>query len=114
MGVALYEQETVINFMRNIDIAQIYTTDNTVMNKLDKLVENPDAPDWQLESSHFDQKGNLVGKTYTAKKKLISFRRVIPTVAMSEERKEELRERLQQYRMSKSAAVDTSDSGRDG
>ena len=102
MGMNLFEQETVINFMRDCDIAEVYTSDSTVMTRLDKLVENPDAPDWNLKKEHYDQKNNLVAKTYTTKKRLISFRAATGENRMSEEQKEAARDRLRRYWMSKS------------
>lgn len=40
MGIGTDEQETVVQFNRNGKTATIYTSDSTVMTKLDKLVGN--------------------------------------------------------------------------
>lgn len=74
MGLTLQEQETTVNFYRDSDICTVYTSDSTVMTKLDKLAENPKAPHWKLKKEHKSQSGELVGKTYETHKDLISFR----------------------------------------
>ena len=38
MGLPIHEQETNINFMRDEDIAVIYTSDSTTITKMDKKV----------------------------------------------------------------------------
>ena len=53
MALPVHEQETNIIFMRNSDMAVIYTSDSTTMTKLDKII----------------------GKTYTCPKDCISFRK---------------------------------------
>lgn len=76
MGLPIYEQETNINFMRDEDIAVVYTSDSTTMTKLDKLITLPDT-EWKLKEIHrLQDTGEIVGKTYTCPKKFISFRSV--------------------------------------
>lgn len=41
MGLTIEEQETHINFSRGDSRAEIYTSDTTMMTKLNKLVELP-------------------------------------------------------------------------
>lgn len=50
MSVAMNEQETVIRFGRDSEECEIYTSDTTVMTKLDKLASknNDKAPLWKL------------------------------------------------------------------
>lgn len=74
MGLPIYEQETNINFMRDEDIAVIYTSDSTTMTKLDKKVKMPNT-EWKLKEVHrLQDTGDIIGKTYTCPKSLISFR----------------------------------------
>ena len=102
MGALLYEQETTINFMRDSGQAVIYTSDTTVITRLDKLAENKDAPHWKLKEEHYSQDGELVAKTYVTAKRLISFRADFTTSHMTEEQKEAARIRLQKYREERS------------
>lgn len=95
MSVMLSEQETTINFYRDAQFADIYTSDTTVMTRLDKLAENPECPDWQLVRVEKSRDGEIVGKCYRTKKRLVSFRSAIVERIMSEEEKEELRLRMQ-------------------
>lgn len=54
MSVAMNEQETVIRFGRDSEECEIYTSDTTVMTKLDKLASknNDKAPLWKLKEEH--------------------------------------------------------------
>lgn len=97
MGVILQEQETCVNFMRDSDICTVYTTDSTMMTKLDKLVESADAPHWKLKEEHRLTTGELVGKTYITHKKLISFRADIITREMTPEQKEAAALRMREW-----------------
>ena len=73
MGVMFEEQETVINILRTDDYAEIYTSDSTMMTKLDKCVpENPKQ--WSV-SIHETVLGKVASKTYICPKKFISFRK---------------------------------------
>lgn len=97
MGLPVYEQETTVNFYRDSDICTVYTSDSTVMTKLDKLAENPKAPHWKLKEEHRSQSGDLVGKTYETHKRLISFRADISTRELTEEQKEAASERMKEW-----------------
>ena len=96
MGLNISEQETSVSFMRDSDICTVYTSDSTVMTKLDKLAESDKSPHWKLKEEHRLQNGELVGKTYETHKRLISFRANITTREMSEEQKEAASERFRQ------------------
>lgn len=98
MGVAIYEQETVVSFMRDGEKAKIYTSDSTVMTRLDKLAENEKCPEWKLIKEHYSQNGELVGKTYETSKRLVSFRSSIVSRELTEEQKAEAAERLRRMR----------------
>lgn len=96
MGLNVSEQETSVSFARDSDICTVYTSDSTVMTKLDKLVESDKSPHWKLKQEHRLINGELIGKTYETHKRLISFRANISTREMSEEQKEAASERFKQ------------------
>lgn len=101
MGVPCAEQETNITYSRTDDIAEIYTSDSTVMTRLDKLVESDAAPEWKLVDTINDQYGNLVAKRYKTNKRLISFRSAVVTHVMTEEERKAAGERLRAVRTRK-------------
>lgn len=94
MGLSIAEQETSISIMRDSDICMIYTSDTTVMTKLDKLAESEKAPHWKEKEEHRLQNGELIGKTYETHKRLISFRADITTREMTDEQREAAAERM--------------------
>lgn len=96
MGLNIPEQETSVSFTRDSDICTVYTSDSTIMTKLDKLVESAKAPHWKLKEEHRLLNGELIGKTYETHKRLISFRANITTREMSKEQKETASERFKQ------------------
>ena len=96
MGLNISEQETTVSFTRDSDICTVYTSDSTVMTRLDKLAESDKSPHWKLKEEHRLQNGELVGKTYETHKRLISFRANITTREMSEEQREAASERFRQ------------------
>ena len=74
MGVLIEEQETTINYARNYDWATVWTSDTTVMTKLDKLCEKSDSY-VLVGTGKSILDGEVVSKTYKVKdKSLISFR----------------------------------------
>ena len=99
MGIACNEQETHICFMRDSDICRIYTTDSTMITRLDKLAEDEGSPDWKLVKEHNFPNGEPAGKTYETKKRLITFRSGIRE--MSEEQKQAAAERIRKWRAEK-------------
>lgn len=94
MGLNISEQETSVSFSRDSDICTVYTSDTTVMTKLDKLAESNNSPHWKLKEEHKLLNGELIGKTYETHKRLISFRSNITTREMSDEQKEAASERF--------------------
>lgn len=96
MGLNISEQETSVSFARDSDICTVYTSDSTIMTKLDKLAERDKLPHWKLKEEHRLLNGELIGKTYETHKRLISFRSNITTREMSEEQKEAASERFKQ------------------
>ena len=91
MKPALEERETVVNYGRLDDTATVYTTDERVMNKLDKFVEN--SPDWEFVKQETNE-GDIVSKTYRCPVEFISFRSKSRKGNMSEEQKRANAERL--------------------
>ena len=74
MRVANEEQETVINFPRREDYAIVWTSDTTVMTKLDGLCKKSDEY-ILVETGRSKLGGEVISKTYKVKdKSLISFR----------------------------------------
>lgn len=92
MNTPIYEQETIIRWYRDEEIAAIYTSDLTTMTKLDKLTETSD--DWKLgEVSKFPD-GTVADKTYFCPKKLISFRSKTITRNLTDEERAEIAARF--------------------
>lgn len=94
MGLLIEEQETHINFNRDDERATIYTSDTTMMTKLNKLLELQDT-EWRLESESRLQKNNeLIGMTYSCPVEFISFRTKKSTRVFSEDEKKRIAARL--------------------
>lgn len=73
MNVPAIEQETTVNFGRAEQVARIWTSDTTVMTKLDKLVKR-DPDNWSCNLQK-DKDGDVIAKEYIVQnKKLVSFR----------------------------------------
>ena len=88
MNTPIYEQETIIRWYRDEERAAVYTSDFTVMTKLDKLTETSD--DWELGIVSTFPDGTVEGKTYSCPKKLISFRSKTITRNLTDEERAEL------------------------
>ncbi len=74
MGLARMEQETHISFGRDDGRAVVYTSDTTVITKLDRLAGIPGA-EWRKEREVCQQgAGEPVAATYSCPVALISFR----------------------------------------
>lgn len=94
MSLIIEEQETHINFNRGDARAEIYTSDTTVMTKLNKLVKLP-GTEWKKERESRLQKNNeLVGVIYSCPVEFISFRTKRVKRTYSEEEKKKIAERL--------------------
>lgn len=91
MGVPLFEQETVINIMRDENIAHICTSDSTMITKLEHRCEaNPE--EWKKVDE------NPEYKFYECPKNLISFRTKSATgTPQTEEQRLAAAERLRKY-----------------
>ncbi len=93
MGLMIEEQETHVNFNRNDDRAIVYTSDTTMMTKLNKLVELQDA-EWVLESVSKSKTGEVIGRTYSCPVNFISFRSKRVNRSYTQEQKREIADRL--------------------
>ena len=96
----LEEQETIINFNRAEEGATIFTSDRTMMTKLDKLVAASEHYSLVREET---LKGEVCGKLYAVDDKgLVSLRSKKVSRDMTEEQRRELGERLKNGRNRKS------------
>lgn len=93
MGLMIEEQETHVNFMRNDERAIVYTSDSTMMTKLNKLVELQDT-EWKLESISTLRTGEVIGKTYSCPVGFISFRSKRVNRSHTDEQKRKIADRL--------------------
>lgn len=91
------EQETVINFTREDDTCFVWTSDKTVMTKLDKLCSASPGYYKVVDVSIID--GCVAAKEYQiTDKSLLSFRTKKATREMTEEQKRAVAERLRKAR----------------
>lgn len=101
-AVAPFEQETTISFSRDGETADVWTSDTTMMTKLDRLCEKSPS-NYKCTETSKTLDGLLACKRYTiADKNLVSFRGGAVKREMSEEQKAKVAERLRQGRLSKS------------
>lgn len=98
MGLMLEEQETHINYTREDERAVIYASDSTTITRLDKLA-TMEGTEWKLESTSKLKNGELIGKTYSCPKELISFRARKVERTLTEEQKKAFAEKMQKSRM---------------
>lgn len=96
MNTPIYEQETIVRFYRDEDRATVYTSDITMMNKLDKMVAT--SGDWYLVGSHNFKDGTIADKTYECPKGFISFRSKAISREMTDEQKAAFAERMKSLR----------------
>ena len=96
MNVPVEEQETVVNYSRSGQYAEVYTSDSTVMTKLDRRVKQ--SSDWELIKTERFQDGSIAAKVYRCPKKLVSFRGSMSTRVMTDEQKQQAAERLKLLR----------------
>ena len=99
MSVQIEEQETCVNFLREDSRAVIYTSDTTMMTKLNKLVETA-GTEWRKEmETHLQRTGELIGVFYSCPVELISFRSKRVKRNYSDEQRQKIVERLLQGRV---------------
>ncbi len=98
-GVSVEEQELVVTAMRDEDFFEAYTSDNTYLTKLKKMVAaNP--KDWEIENV-CESRGKITGVKFRAPKKLLSFRASSKINTLSDEQKAANAERLKAARLAK-------------
>ena len=83
------EQETVIQLDRNGTVCHVYTTDSTMMTKLDKKYK-------RVKQDCVN--GKPIAAYYEFDKKLLSFRSIVPKRTLTAEQKEAATERLKKGR----------------
>lgn len=72
-GVSVEEQETTVQMGRTEDVAYVWTSDNTIVTKIKKLMVK--APDqWKLVKISTNADGEAVGYFFECPKKLVTFR----------------------------------------
>ena len=86
------EQETVIQFDRNGTVCHVYTTDLTVMAKLDKKYK-------RVKQDYVN--GKLIAAYYEFDKKLITFRSKITKPKYTDEQRKALSNRMKKLRKKK-------------
>lgn len=96
MSVPKIEQETTISYTREGGMAKIYTTDTTVITKLDKMCKA--SPAWELVCEEAAKKGGIVSKTYQCPKGLISYRKDQIKRELTEEQRKEKADRMKNAR----------------
>ena len=86
------EQETVIQFDRNGTVCHVYTTDPTMMTKLDKVHK-------RVKQDYVN--GKPIAAYYEFDKRLLSFRSKVMKKNLSDEEKKKAREQLAKNRKMK-------------
>lgn len=86
-GLTREEQEVIITTCAADDLVEVYVADPIYMRKLDKRVEQ-DPENYKVKSR------NAYSVTYTMPKKLLQFRLPVAPRELTEEQREELRERM--------------------
>ena len=105
IGTPLEEQETVINWLRTDDVIQIYTSDNTMLTKLKKLMAS--GPDQYTLTDVSYYEGNPCSVTVTTQLRCLSLRAGNKR-DLSDEERQALSDRMKQItanRQSASAAA---------
>lgn len=93
------EQETTIQISRADGIIRLYTSDNTRISKMQKLI-NAKGTEWKLDKAAYNKDGEPTGYFFScSNKKMLSLRAKPAEYApMSEEQKTALAERFAKTR----------------
>ena len=101
IGTPLEEQETVINWLRIDDVIQIYTSDNTMLTKLKKLMAS--GPDQYTLTDVSYYEGNPCSVTVTTQLRCLSLRAGNKR-DLSDEERQALSDRMKQITANRQAA----------
>lgn len=93
------EQETLISWSRQDDCASIYTTDNTTLTKLRKLVEANKG--YVIKRIEYNQDGTACAVTVTCPIKCVSLLNERAKKEYTEEQQEQIRNKLKKARMAR-------------
>lgn len=95
------EQETTISYCRGEQTVNVWTSDKTVMTKLDRRCRESPG-NYKIIDIGKDPEGGIVSKEYEiSDKKLLSFRSAKMVVELTEEQRTERAERMRTLRMRK-------------
>lgn len=89
MDVAGEEQETTISWYRRDSVASVYTSDNTMLTKMKKLMAK--SPDCKLKNITWSKDGEPTGYFFEVP---VRFVKVLKPKEVSEEQRAALSERL--------------------
>ena len=93
INVAISEQETIIRFYRTDEMLDIYTSDQTMITKLKKLLASSD--EYQLDYEEKGENGNTLSMQVLAPKGVLRLMSNLPPKReLTEEQKAELTKRL--------------------
>jgi hypothetical protein len=101
MALSRREQEVVISFDAEEDVAEIYISDPVWMRKLDKLVEQ--NPEQFIPGKVECAEGKVIAKRYTFPKGLITIRTRAKVSTMTEEQRRAASERMKARRINSTA-----------
>ena len=93
------EQETTITISRADGVIHLYTSDNTRVTKMQKLL-NTKGTEWKLDKVTYNKDGEPTGYFFSCNnKKMLSLRaKPAEHAPMSEEQKDKIAEALAEYR----------------
>lgn len=107
------EQETTITYGRRDNLAYVYCSDNTVLNKIQKLL-NTEGTEWKLTRIIKNQEGNPTGYEFTVPKKLIAMKaKKKAGRELTEEERQALRDRLRGIKKGSISDADESEDDED-
>ncbi len=93
--LGIEEQETVIVISRNSGTATLYSSDTRMRNRFRRLYADK-------LTKEFKQDGEVIAEEYEVDRRLVTFRKAVPKRReLTEEEKQELRDRLERMREEK-------------
>ena len=97
-GVSMEEQETTIVYSRDSKTAHVYTSDNTTLTKIEKLL-NTEGSEWKLKQVVRNSDGTPNGYMFECPKHLVNPKAKKTTKKMTDEQREAARERIVSYHL---------------